>query len=68
MIQGRLADRAYTGIVEMINTDGLAQITHLATEELPFALDPGKARRLRTVLADILTQIERIAYELGGRT
>ncbi|MCR5857671.1 N-formylglutamate deformylase [Mesorhizobium sp. J428] len=46
----------------------LAQITHLAAEELPFALDPGKARRLRTVLADILTQIERIAYELGGRT
>ena len=45
----------------------LAQITHLATEELPFALDHDKARRLCAVLADILTEIERIAYELGGR-
>lgn len=46
----------------------LAQITHLASEELPFHLEPAKAQRQRTVLADILTTIERIAYELGGPT
>ena len=44
----------------------LAQITHLASEEPPFALDGGKSRRLRRVLADILTSIEDIAFELAG--
>ena len=42
----------------------LAQATHLATEELPFAYDNAKARRLRSVLADILTAIEEIATTL----
>jgi N-formylglutamate deformylase len=44
----------------------LAQITHLETETLPFALDAGKSARLRVVLADILTSIEQTAYELAG--
>ncbi len=42
----------------------LAQITHLATETLPFDLDAAKAGRLRSVLADILTAIEEIAKAL----
>lgn len=42
----------------------LAQITHLASEALPFDLDAAKAGRLRTVLADILTAIEKIAMTL----
>ncbi|APG88544.1 N-formylglutamate amidohydrolase (plasmid) [Sinorhizobium americanum CCGM7] len=43
----------------------LAQSTHLATEAPPFALDPGKAKRLRHHLSAILEQIEAIA--LGRR-
>ena len=45
----------------------LAQITHLASEEPPFSLDPVKTARLRGVLAEILAAIERIARDLGGR-
>ncbi|MCO5161182.1 MAG: N-formylglutamate deformylase [Mesorhizobium sp.] len=43
----------------------LAQITHLAAEELPFDLDADKARRLRPILKDILTAIEEIAKALA---
>lgn len=43
----------------------LAQVTHLAAEELPFDLDADKARRLRLVLKDILTAIEKIAETLA---
>jgi formiminoglutamase len=47
----------------------LTQATHLQSEELPFAFDYDKARRLRIVLAEILNTIETIAYELArGRT
>ena len=45
----------------------LAQSTHLQSEALPFDLDIQRAERLRAVLADILTEIERTACELGGR-
>nr|WP_295464175.1 N-formylglutamate deformylase [Mesorhizobium sp.] len=46
----------------------LAQITHLATEALPFDLDPDRASRLRPVLADILTAIAEIATALPKGT
>lgn len=42
----------------------LAQATHLATEELPFAYDNAKSDRLRAMLTDILTAIEEIATAL----
>ncbi|WP_117190176.1 N-formylglutamate deformylase [Rhizobium terrae] len=42
----------------------LAQSTHLAAEEPPFAYDPEKADRLRVHLKDILTRLERLAPEL----
>ncbi|MGB3503212.1 MAG: N-formylglutamate deformylase [Mesorhizobium sp.] len=44
----------------------LAQITHLVSEEPPFALDDGKAGRLRAVLADILNSLEATAHQLSG--
>ncbi|MCX8997232.1 N-formylglutamate deformylase [Rhizobiaceae bacterium BDR2-2] len=39
----------------------LAQSTHLATEDLPFAYDEAKAERLRAHLKAILTRIEAFA-------
>ncbi len=44
----------------------LAQITHLTTEELPFALDAAKSARLRVVLEDILKSIEQTVDTLSG--
>jgi len=44
----------------------LAQSTHLATESAPFALDPGKAARLRPVLAEILQTLAALAPDLKG--
>lgn len=48
----------------------LAQITHLASEEPPFDLDPARAERLRRPLRTLLERIERIAPALsaGDRT
>lgn len=43
----------------------LAQISHLATEALPFALDGEKAARLRVPLRDILHRIEALASTLS---
>ncbi|MFN3937354.1 MAG: N-formylglutamate deformylase [Gemmobacter sp.] len=43
----------------------LAQITHLETEAPPFALDPAKARRLRTHLAGLLHRLADLAPELA---
>ncbi|MBL8581829.1 MAG: N-formylglutamate deformylase [Rhizobiaceae bacterium] len=42
----------------------LAQKTHLASEELPFAYDSGRASALRIVLADILARLSRLAGSL----
>ncbi|WP_420413605.1 N-formylglutamate deformylase [Roseibium sp.] len=42
----------------------LAQSTHLATEDTPFAYDESKADRLRVHLKDILTALEDLAPEL----
>ena len=42
----------------------LAQITHLASEEPPFALDADRVRRLRVTLAEILHAVERAATAL----
>jgi formiminoglutamase len=38
----------------------LAQATHLATEETPFAYDPVRATTLRPVLADILARLDAL--------
>ncbi|TCT40260.1 N-formylglutamate deformylase [Martelella mediterranea] len=40
----------------------LAQSTHLATEEPPFAYDGEKAEKLRVHLQDILERIERLSF------
>jgi N-formylglutamate deformylase len=45
----------------------LAQITHLATEAPPFALDGEKASRLRAVLKEILERVEKAALALGEK-
>lgn len=42
----------------------LAQKTHLATEDTPFAYDEAKADRLRTHLKDILSALENLAPSL----
>ena len=42
----------------------LAQVSHLATEALPFALDEAKAARLRIPLQDILNRLEALASTL----
>ncbi|MBN8181343.1 N-formylglutamate deformylase [Roseibium aggregatum] len=42
----------------------LAQKTHLATEDTPFAYDEAKADRLRTYLKDILSALENLAPSL----
>ncbi|UES54587.1 N-formylglutamate deformylase [Roseibium aggregatum] len=42
----------------------LAQKTHLATEDTPFAYDEAKANRLRTHLKDILSALENLAPSL----
>lgn len=42
----------------------LAQVSHLATEAPPFALDEAKAERLRIPLKDILNRIEALASTL----
>jgi formiminoglutamase len=42
----------------------LAQVSHLATEALPFALDETKAARLRIPLQDILNRLEALASTL----
>ena len=44
----------------------LAQSAYLAAEALPFAYDLAKAERLRIHLKDILTRIERIAFDLAS--
>jgi len=44
----------------------LAQITHLETEELPFEMDTGKARRLTKILASVLAAVEKTALQLAG--
>jgi len=41
----------------------LAQSTYLASETTPWALDPGKARHLRTPLSKILSRLETITRE-----
>jgi len=43
----------------------LAQSTHLATEEPPFALDPSKADRLRQTLTEILATLADLAPRLA---
>jgi formiminoglutamase len=43
----------------------LAQDTHLASETVPFDLDPGKATRLRQPLREMLTRLETIAPTLA---
>jgi len=43
----------------------LAQITHLSTEEPPFALDAQKSAKLRRPLEEILTAIDGIARSLA---
>ena len=47
----------------------LAQATHLATEDLPFAYDEAKAMRLRAHLRTILERLEEVAKTLptGGK-
>lgn len=47
----------------------LAQATHLAAEELPFAYDEAKAMRLRAHLRTILERLEEVAKTLptGGK-
>lgn len=42
----------------------LAQSTHLATESVPFAYDPGKAEKLRRHLASMLQRLIVLAAEL----
>lgn len=42
----------------------MAQSTHLATEEPPFAYDPEKAEKLRPHLKAILARIEAVAHEM----
>lgn len=44
----------------------LAQISHLTTEEPPFAYDPDRAERLRNHLKSILERIEEIALHLAA--
>ncbi len=44
----------------------LAQISHLASEDTPFALDGAKTARLRAVLARILADIETITLKTGS--
>jgi N-formylglutamate deformylase len=44
----------------------LAQATHLASEDLPFAYDEPKAGRLRAHLAAILAEIEHAAKQLAA--
>jgi N-formylglutamate deformylase len=46
----------------------LAQSTHLATEELPFAYDEAKAERLRVHLKTILNSVADLAASLGGQS
>lgn len=46
----------------------LAQKTHLAAEDLPFAYDPAKADRLRAHLKDILSALESLAPSLANKT
>ena len=55
---GKPADRVHAIQME------LTQATHLASEAPPFDYDPGKARRLRAHLTEILTRIEAIASSL----
>ena len=43
----------------------LAQISHLASESLPFALCPDKSARLRVILQDILTSLAALAPQLA---
>ncbi len=45
----------------------LAQCTHLAREEPPFALDPARAAALRPLLADILAALTALAPRLKDR-
>jgi len=45
----------------------LAQITHLATEDMPFDYDDDKAARLRRHLKDILSALETLAPTLSQR-
>ena len=44
----------------------LAQITHLTTEELPFAYDEGKAAELRRHLGKILARLDAVAKTLAN--
>lgn len=46
----------------------LAQSTHLASEELPFAYDEAKAERLRVHLKTILNSVADLAASLGGQS
>ncbi|MEP6196688.1 MAG: N-formylglutamate amidohydrolase, partial [Nitratireductor sp.] len=55
---GKPADKVHAIQME------LTQATHLASEAPPFDYDPGKARRLRAHLTEILTRIEAIASSL----
>lgn len=44
----------------------LAQSTHLASEAPPFDLDPAKAKALRSHLAQILSRLETVAFDLAA--
>ncbi|MEM5582719.1 N-formylglutamate deformylase [Roseibium sp. AS2] len=46
----------------------LAQKTHLASEDVPFAYDPASADRLRVHLKDILCALESLAPSLANKT
>ena len=46
----------------------LAQSTHLAAEEPPFALDAARTSLLRVPLKAILNRIETIAFDLKRQT
>ncbi|WP_417423790.1 N-formylglutamate deformylase [Hoeflea sp.] len=57
---GRPADNIHAIQME------LAQSTHLAAEELPFAYDQAKAEKLRVHLKTILTALQDLTSSLGG--
>jgi N-formylglutamate deformylase len=45
----------------------LSQVSHLTTEESPFALDAPKSERLRVHLKVILEAIEKIAFAASSK-
>ncbi|PKR53822.1 N-formylglutamate deformylase [Thalassospira marina] len=65
--RGGWTTRHYANLPENIHAVQmeLAQSTHLASEELPFAYDETVAAPLRAHLKDILQNIEKIAFDLA---